>query len=157
MKTIAGQPRRRGMVIMEVLVAIGVFGITITGLMQAIVQTSKAAVMTRTELRMILRLQSELNKYSKWPRIEEFEGQPLDMGPDEIGISTRTVVTKLEDIQNMEQQPLQDMYEIVVTASADQFGTGEITEVSASTVRYARLYSATGAAAGQPATPTPQP
>lgn len=156
MKTSAHiRPRRRGMVIMEVLVAIGVFGITVTGLMQAMVQASKSAVMTRSELRMILRLQSELNKYSKWPRIQEFEGQVITTDPDEIGVATRTEIIKLEDIQNMEEQPLQEMYEIIVTAKCDTFGTGEITEISASTVRYAKLYSATGAAAGQPATPTP--
>jgi prepilin-type N-terminal cleavage/methylation domain-containing protein len=158
MKTAAAASRRpRGMVIMEMVVAIAIFGIAVTGLMQAIVQVSKSAVMTRSELRMILRLQSELNKYSKWPRIQEFEGPAIETGPDELGVRTKTTITKLEDIQNMEQQPLQDMYEIIVTASSDPFDTGEIVEVSASTVRYARLYSVTGAAAGQPATPTPQP
>ena len=158
MKTPASIPsRRRGMVLMEVLAAIAIFGIVVTALMQALTQIAKSAALSRTELRMLLRLQSELNKYSKWPRIQEFEGQTIKTDPDEIGVWTETQVIKLEDIQTMEKQPLQDMYEIVVTAFNDTLGTGEIHKQSAATVRYARLYSATGAAAGQPNTPTPQP
>lgn len=147
--------RRHGMVLMEMLVAIGIFGIVVTALMQALTQVAKSAALSRTELRMVLRLQSELNKYSKWPRIQEFEGQSIETNPDEIGVWTKTDIIKLEDIQNMEKQQLQDMYEIVVTAYSDTLGNGEIHSQSASTVRYARLYSATGAAAGQvPGTPT---
>ncbi len=150
--------RRRGMILMEMLVAIAIFGIVVTALMQALTQVAKSAALSRTELRMVLRLQSELNKYSKWPRIQEFEGKIFETDPDEIGVWTKTEIIKLEDIQNMEQQPLQEMYEIVVTAYSDAIGNGEIHEQRASTVRYARLYSATGAAAGQvPTTPPVQP
>jgi hypothetical protein len=57
----------------------------------------------------------------------------------------------------MEGQPLNEMYEILVTAFYDDFGrTGE---VHANTIRYGKLYSTTNAAGGAPATPprTPQP
>lgn len=146
--------RRRGMVMMEMLAAIALFGIMATALMQGLTQVAQSAALSRTELRMLLRLQSELNKYSKWPRIQEFENQTIETNPDELGVSTKTQIIKLEDIQNFEKQPLQDMYEIVVTASSDTLGNGQIYEQSASTVRYARLYSATGAAAGQVPNPT---
>ena len=146
--------RRCGMVMMEMLAAIALFGIMVTALMQALTQVAQSAALSRTELRMLLRLQSELNKYSKWPRIQEFENQTIETNPDEIGVWTKTQIIKLEDIQTFEQQPLQDMYEIVVTAYSDTLGSGQIHEQSASTVRYARLYSATGAAAGQVAAPT---
>jgi type II secretory pathway pseudopilin PulG len=146
--------RRRGMVMMEMIVAIGLFGVMVTVLLQGLTQIAQSAALSRTELRMLLRLQSELNKYSKWPRIQEFENQTIETNPDEIGVWTKTQIIKMEDIQNMEQQPLQDMYEIVVTAYSDTLGNGEIHEQSASTLRYARLYSATGAAAGQVAAPT---
>lgn len=147
--------RRRGMVMMEMLAAIALFGIMATALMQGLTQVAQSAALSRTELRMLLRLQSELNKYSKWPRMEELVDEPpRDLGPDELGVWTKTQIIKLEDIQTFEQQPLQDMYEIVVTAYSDTLGNGQIHEQSASTVRYARLYSATGAAAGQVPNPT---
>ena len=147
--------RRRGMVMMEMLAAIALFGIMVTALMQALTQVAQSAALSRTELRMVLRLQSELNRYSKWPRMEELVNEPPpELGPDELGVWTKTQIIKLEDIQTFEQQPLQDMYEIVVTAYSDTLGNGQIHEQSASTVRYARLYSATGAAAGQVPNPT---
>ena len=69
---------------------------------------------------------------------------------------TRTEIIKLEDITTeIDKQPVNDMYRIVVTAFYDNFGqTGEMT---AETIRYAKLYSATGAAAGSvPSIPLPR-
>jgi type II secretory pathway pseudopilin PulG len=139
---------------MEVLLAIMIFGMAATGLISALTSSVKSAGAAQTELRMILRLQSTLNEYSKYPRIQEYENQSFDTDPDELGVWTRTEVIKLEDLLNSEGQPLEDMYEIVVTAVYDDFG--KVGEMKASTVRYGKLYSTTGAAAGQtPQTPTP--
>jgi hypothetical protein len=69
---------------------------------------------------------------------------------------TRAEVIKIEGAQNSENQPLNDMYEIVVTAYYDDFGrTGEI---KANTVRYAKLYATTNTAGSNqpPATPAPR-
>jgi hypothetical protein len=60
---------------------------------------------------------------------------------------------RIENVQNSENQPLNDMFEIVVTAYYDDFGqTGE---VKANTVRYARLYATTNTPGSNQ--PQPQP
>ena len=150
MKTQSPLSARKGMVILEVLLAIMVFGMAVTGLMKAMTVSAQSAIIAQLELRMILRLQSTLNEYSKYPRIEEYEGKSFDSDPDELGVWTRTEVLKIENAQNSEEQPIENMYEVVVTAFYDNFG--QVGEMKANTVRYAKLYAATGAAAQ---TPTP--
>ena len=129
------------MVIMEVLVALGVFGLAAMGLIKALTVAAQTAVVSQLELRMILRLQSTLTEYSKIARIEEGRWQS---DPDELGVWTETEVVPLEDIQNSEGQILNDMFRIRVTGYYDNFG--QVGEMSAETLRYARLYQTTGAA-----------
>jgi type II secretory pathway pseudopilin PulG len=143
------------MVIMEVLCAIMIFGMAAVGLMKALTVSAQSAVLSQQELRMLLRLQSTLNEYSKYPRIEEYEGQVFETNKDDLGVWTRAEVIKIEGAQNSENQPLNDMYEIVVTAYYDDFGrTGEI---KANTVRYAKLYATTNTAGSNQPQPTPPP
>ena len=152
MKSLNPSSRSGGYIIMEVLMALAVFGLAVGSLMKSLTVSAQSAIIAQQELRMILRLQSTLNEYSKYPRIEEYEGQSFDTDEDELGVKTRTEVLKIEGAENSEGQPLENMYEIVVTASYDNFG--QVGEMKANTVRYARLYAAAGAA---PQTPAPQP
>jgi type II secretory pathway pseudopilin PulG len=138
--------RRGGMILIEVLCAILIFGMAAVSLMKALTVSAQSAVISQQELRMLLRLQSTLNEYSKYPRIEEYEGKAFETDKDDLGVWTRAEVIKIENIENFEGQPLNDMYEIIVTAYYDDFG--QLGEVKANTVRYARLYSTAGAAAG---------
>jgi Tfp pilus assembly protein PilV len=153
MKNLITSPvRRKGMVIMEVLCALLIFGMAVVGLMKALTVSAHNAVISQQELRMILRLQSRLNETSKYPKIDElYNTEPVKTTePDDLGVWTRTEIIKLEDLQNSEGQPLNDMYHIIVTAYYDDFGkTGEL---SADTVRYAKLYNTAGAAANIPQT-----
>lgn len=153
MKALSLSSRRGGYVIMEVLLAIAVFGMAVGGLMKALTISAQSAIISQQELRMLLRLQSTLNEYSKYPRIEEYEGQSFDTDPDELGVWTRTEVLKIDGAENSEGQPVENMFEIVVTAFYDNFG--QVGEMKANTVRYARLYAAAGAAAATPAAPAP--
>ena len=140
-KLVRKRGRKSAMVIMEVLVALGVFGLAALGLIKALAVAAQTAVVSQLELRMILRLQSTLTEYSKIARIEEGKWQS---DPDELGVWTETEVVLLEDILNSEGQPLNEMYRIRVTGYYDNFGqTGEM---AAETLRYARLYQATGGA-----------
>lgn len=144
--------RRGGMILMEVLCAILIFGMAAVGLMKAITVSAQSAVISQQELRMLLRLQSALNEYSKYPRIEElYDSPPPDTDPDDLGVWLHTEITKIENQETSEGQPLNDMYHIEVTAYYDDFG--QVGELKADTVRYARLYTTTGAAAagGAPA------
>ena len=150
---------RRGMVILEVLIAVLFFGMAAVGLMQAITASAQTAVTSQQELRMLLRLQSRLTEVSKdQDSAQLYKDKPeTTSNPDELGVWTRAVITKYEDIQTqIDKQPVNDMYHIEVTAFYDNFGqTGQI---SAETVRYARLYAKAGAAgAAAPPTPAPAP
>jgi Tfp pilus assembly protein PilV len=148
---------RGGMVIIEVLMALLIFGMAAVGLMRAITVSAQVAVVAQQELRMLLRLQSALTETSKYPNIEErYKEKPVYVtDPDDYGVYTRTEITLLEDITTaIDGQPVNDMYHIRVTAYYENFGKRG--ESSAETVRYARLYAATGAAAGG-APPPPAP
>jgi Tfp pilus assembly protein PilV len=145
--------RRGGMVIMEVLCALLIFGMAVVGLMKALTISARSASISQQELRMILRLQSRLNETSKYPKIDElYNTEPVKTtDPDDLGVWTRTEIIKIEDVTNSEGQPLNDMYHIVVTAFYDDFGrTGQL---SADTVRYAKLYNTTTTAGAGAAIP----
>jgi hypothetical protein len=141
--------RNAGMVLMEVLCALMIFGMAVVGLMKAMTVSAHSAIISQQELRMILRLQSTLSETSKYPKIDELYNEQSAGGkttdPDDLGVWTRTEIIKLDGVLNSEGQPLNDMYHIIVTAYYDDFG--KIGELSADTVRYAKLYGAAGAAA----------
>jgi len=149
MKSHKTSPSRGGMVIMEVLCALLVFGMAAVGLMRAITVSAQSAVVAQQELRMLLRLQSTLNETSKYSRIEQlYNDKPVNItDPDELGVWTRTEITKLENITTeIDGTVVNDMYHIKVSAFYENFG--QEGEMTAETVRYAKLYSTTGAAAG---------
>ena len=143
---------------MEILCALMIFGTAALGLMRALTVSAQNAATAQQQFRMLLRLQSKLTEYSKYPKIEEiYDSNPVSItDPDDYGVSTKTEIIKLEKLETPEPdaQPMNDMYQIVVTASYDDFG--HPVEVIASTIRYAKLY-ATTATAGGAANPAPVP
>ena len=142
--------RRRGMILMEILIAVAIFGTAAMALMKALTTTAQVAIISQLDMRMIQRLQSDLTWYSKVPQIQELSGEKSD--PDELGVYTVTDIVLEKGIMNSENQELADMYRVTVTAFYDNFGQ-QGTAV-AETLRYARLYSQTGAAGGAtPGTP----
>lgn len=140
---------RAGMILMELVISIAIFGMVALGLMRALSIGAQTAVVGQLELRMLLRLQSTLTHYSKVQRIEE--GGPFDSDPDDLGVFTRTEIVKLDKMENADGQVLADMYHIIVRAEYDNFGTKG--EMIADTYRYARLYQTQAGAPAAPAAP----
>lgn len=138
MKTVSPRSRRRrarsGVVLMELVVAICIFGMTALALMKALTIGTQTALISQVELRMILRLQSTLTEYSKVPNIEE---GAWTSDPDELGVYTQTEVVRLQ-LLNADGQELPEMYHIIVRAFYENFG--QRGEMMAETFRYARLY-----------------
>ena len=128
-------PHRRGMILMELIMAIAIFGMVALGLMRALSIGAQTAVVGQLELRMLLRLQSTLTEYSKLQRLEE---GTFDSDPDDLGVITRTEIVKLDKLETADKQLLQDMFHIIVRAEYDNFGTKG--EMMADTYRYAKLY-----------------
>ena len=147
----ANVPRRRkGMILMELVISIAIFGMVALGLMRALSIGAETAVVGQLELRMLLRLQSTLTEHSKLQRLEE---GVFESDPDDMGVITRTEVIKLDKMENEDGQILQDMFHIIVRAEYDNFGVKG--EMVADTYRYMKLYQQQAGAAAAPGGATP--
>ena len=141
---------RSGIVLLEIVVAICIFGMTALSLMKALSIGTQTALISQVELRMILRLQSTLTEYSKVAVMEEGS---YSSNPDELGVYTQTQVVKLE-LQNADGQPLPEMFHVTVQAFYENFG--QKGEMTADTYRYGRLYQPQQqAGTAAPAAPAP--
>lgn len=151
MKILTASAKRRfrpGMILLEMMMAIAIFGMVALGLMRALAIGAQTAVISQVELRMLLRLQSTLTEYSKLQKLDE---GTWDSDPDDLGVITHTEILAMNEMLNADGQPLTDMYHIIVTAEYENFGTkGQMT---ADTYRYANLYKTQ--AGGATAAPAP--
>ncbi|CAN5248352.1 hypothetical protein BH23VER1_BH23VER1_32240 [soil metagenome] len=127
--------RAPAFILMEVLLAVALFGMAGLGLSMAINRTAKNANQTRIEYQMISRLQSALTEASKAARMEE---DKIVTEPDELGIFLTTEIIPMEEIENAEGQFLQNMWLIRCTAIWER--SEEILEMEAETYRYLPLY-----------------
>ena len=81
-----------GFVLLEVLLAIALFGIAGIGLVKALNFSAKAAVESQLDIRMMMRLQSALTLASKAQQMEEYE---VVSDPDELGVQVMTIVEEM--------------------------------------------------------------
>lgn len=143
--------RPRAFLLMEVLLAIMLFGFGALALLRALTATSNLAGEAKMELRMMGILQSALTQYSRASNIQETP-RPIVSDPDELGVWTEVTITEMNE-KNGElletddnpntggKQPLQQMFHIVVIAHYEQ--DGQKGELRADTFRYAPLYKQT--------------
>jgi len=118
-----------------VILALAVFSAAATGFAVALHQMAKSASMTQSELRITRILDSALDETLSLPVLEEGTvSNPV--GNTEIEMITD--IKPLEDLENEDGQPLQEMYLITVTARWVE--NGEWIERSAETWRYGRMY-----------------
>jgi|LakMenE18May11ns_1017448.scaffolds.fasta_scaffold9626166_2 type II secretory pathway pseudopilin PulG len=126
---------KRGFLLLEVVLALGVFGIAATGFTVALQQMAKAAELSQSELRITRILETALDETLSLPVLEEgTTSTPVG----ETGIELDTMIEILDEIENEEGQLLQEMYRITVTAH--WFENGAWQERSVETWRYGRLY-----------------
>lgn len=135
MKTNLHHPARHGFLLLEVLLALMVFGIAATGFMVALKQMAKAADSTQQELRITRILESALDEAVSLPTLEE--GVTSAVVPD-TNIEIDTTVELLKELETAEGQLLQEMYRVNVTAH--WFADNAWQERSAETWRYGRMY-----------------
>lgn len=155
----SSQPSRgqaAGVALIEVLLAVSLFGLAALGLLRALTTLSLVANEALMEQRMMAVLQSTLTQYHRQPKIEETD-RPIITEPDEMGVWTETVIVEMNEANRMQletdenergtRQPLQQMFHITVIARwnlGDQGG-----EAIADTYRYAPLFSQQSAQAAQ--------
>lgn len=126
---------RRGFLLMELILALGVFGIAATGFAMALSKTADAADLAQRRMKVTRVLDSALTEALSTPVVEEGSNTVV---LDEDKIEVDTVITLLDTLENQDGQFLQEMYRIEV--SANWYENGEWMKETAETWRYARLY-----------------
>jgi prepilin-type N-terminal cleavage/methylation domain-containing protein len=127
---------RRGFLLLEVIIAVAIFGGAATALAVAFHRMAQAADFAQDALRMTRVLESALNETLSQPTLEE---GTKTVSLAERGIEVETKITLIKDgLENQDGQLLQEMYRIQVTAHWNQNGVQQ--ERQAETWRYGRLY-----------------
>lgn len=128
-------PQRRGFLLLEMILALAVFGIAATGFAVALNRMAAAASLAQSELRITRILDSALDETIFLPVIEEgVNSTPVG----KTGIELETTIKLLDNLENEEGQQLQEMYLINITAKWFENRTWQ--ERSVETWRYARMY-----------------
>jgi type II secretory pathway pseudopilin PulG len=128
----------RGFLLMEVILALGIFGIAATSFAVALQKTADLAALTQRELTTTRLLQSALAEAMSYPVLEEGTTSIAVEEMSEYGMEIETTVELLDEMENEDGQLLQEMYRIAVVAH--WFDNGVPNEQSAETWRYSRLY-----------------
>ncbi|MCX8495713.1 MAG: type II secretion system protein [Akkermansiaceae bacterium] len=129
------QHGRRGFLLLEMILALGVFGIAATGFAVALHRMAAAAQMAQSELRITRILDSALDETLSLPVLEEGE---LSSSVGDTGIELKTSVTLLDKLENDEGQLLQEMFAIKVEAK--WYAEGQWKRRDVETWRYGRMY-----------------
>jgi Tfp pilus assembly protein PilV len=131
--------RRRGFLMMEVVLALGIFGIAVTGFTIAIARTAEVAAMAQRQSQINRLLESSLSEALATPNLEV--GRTTVVVEETIAgasVEIDTLVEELTELEAENGQLLDAMYRIEV--SAHWFADGEWREEMAETWRYGRLY-----------------
>ena len=125
----------KGFLLLEMVLALTVFAMAVTGFVVALHRMSLAASQARDELQVTRILESALNETLSLPVLEE--GQMSDVAGDG-SIDILVTVEPLEELQNEEGETLNEMFRIGIMARWYENGDWQEREIE--TWRYARLY-----------------
>jgi prepilin-type N-terminal cleavage/methylation domain-containing protein len=128
---------RNGFLLLEMVLALAVFGIAATGFAVALHRMAAAAELAQNELRITRILDSALDETLSIPVLEEGETEVV-IGEPGSEIELLTTVELLDEMENEDGQILQEMYRIEVRAS--WFENREAQERLVETWRYGRMY-----------------
>ena len=133
--TLSAKRLKRGFLLLEMVLALGVFGIAATGFAVALKRMAQAAQLAQSELRITRILDSALDETLSLPTMEEGETSTT-VGETEIELLTS--IKLIEDLQTEEGQQLAEMYHIEIKAK--WFENGEWRDRSVDTWRNGRMY-----------------
>jgi prepilin-type N-terminal cleavage/methylation domain-containing protein len=129
----AVHPVRRGFLLLEMVLALAVFGIAATGFAVALRQMAYAAQLAQSELQITRVLDSALDETVSVPTLEEGE-----TGSNVGDIELNTTIKLMEELMNEDGQPLDQMY--LIQIQARWFSNGEWKERSVETWRNGKMY-----------------
>lgn len=136
MNSTSGTPRgRAGFLLLEVVLALAVFGMAATGFAVAMSRMGQAATMVQKELQITRIMESTLDETLSLPVLEE---GLTSIRLEDLGMDLDTEIEILDELENENGQLLQEMFRITVTAH--WFDSGQWQERMVETWRYGRLY-----------------
>ena len=127
--------KTRGFLLLEMVLALAVFGIAATGFAVALHKMADAAGLAQSELRITRILDSALDETLSLPVMEEGVS---NSSVGDTGIELDTTIAILDELQNEEGQALQEMYSIKIEAR--WFSNGQWQDRAVETWRYGRMY-----------------
>jgi type II secretory pathway pseudopilin PulG len=127
--------RKSGFLLLEMVLALAVFGMAATGFTVALNRMAATASLAQSELRITRILDSTLEETISLPTIEE-GSDTIEIG--ETGVELETNIERIEDLLNEDGQQLQDMFRIRITAKWVENGRSQ--QRSAETWRYGMMY-----------------
>lgn len=127
--------KKRGFLLLEVVLALAVFAIACTGLTVAFHRMAGAANLAQNELRITRILDSALTEQLSLPMLEEGVTQIPVEGTD---IELDVEIEPIEDMENQDGELLQQMFHIKVIANWYENGAWQ--QRSAETWRYNPMY-----------------
>jgi hypothetical protein len=126
---------RNGFLLLEMVLALAVFGMAATGFVVALHRMSATAALAQSELRITRILDSALDETLSLPVLEEGN---TNSSVGKTGIELDTSIKLIEDLENEEGQVLQEMFRIEIKAR--WFANGEWRSRTVETWRYGRMY-----------------
>jgi len=127
--------RKRGFMLFEVVLALGIFAAAATGFVVALHRMAATAEMAQREMRLTRILDSALYEALSLPELEE---GVTTVTVVETGMEIDTRIELMEQLENQDGQLLQEMFRIEVTAV--WFENGEWRRRGVETLRYGRMY-----------------
>ncbi len=127
--------QRGGFLLLEMVLALAVFGIAATGYVVALHRMGDTASLAQNELRITRILDSALDEVISLPVLEE---GTTNISVGDTGIELDTTIELLTEIENEDGELLQEMYRIEIVAK--WFDNKEWQERTVETWRYGRMY-----------------
>jgi len=127
--------RKRGFLLLEIVLALAVFGIAATGFAVALNRMAQAASLAQSELRITRILASALDETLSIPVLEEGN---TNSTVGDTGIEINTTIELLKELENQDGQFLQETY--LIKLEARWFENGQWQERAVDTWRYGRMY-----------------
>ena len=128
-------PVKRGFLLLEMVLALAVFGIAATGFAVALNRMAKVAALAQSELRITRILDSALDETLSLPVLEE---GVTDSTAGDTGMDLVTTIELLKELENEDGQLLQEMY--LIKIEAKWFENSEWQNRTVETWRYGRMY-----------------
>lgn len=109
--------RRHGFSLMEVLLAVMIFGMAVVGLVEAVNNTGRTALVGRRERQVQARLDLFLLQATRDPEFATKVGQG-SFQEEKVSEGDTTFITRIKrlELSNQDEQPVPDIFEVTVIA-----------------------------------------